>query len=151
MMKEKTWKILSWVFGVIAFFIIAIPIAFTLLIFFDSQQKYKNRHEAIEGMAELWDIDIDTEIGFPIGYLNSTFDTNSTVSDVHAVMKEYEKVLHCGFYSEIYYFTSEDADDALRIQVHYDKDGYFRSLHGEDVNSSTIRTRGCEPGLIEEE
>lgn len=85
---------------------------------------------------------------FPVGYFHAVLHSGMHIQDVHEIVKGYQKVLHCDMYSEIYYYFSTDDDEAERIEVFYDEDGFYQWLEGEDSNSRTIRTDGCEPGLL---
>ena len=86
---------------------------------------------------------------FPINYFLVTLKPGMTKSEVHEIVKEYERVLHCRRYSEIYYYYSKDDDKALRFEVFYDEEGKYFDISGEG-DSSKLYDEGCVPGLLSE-
>lgn len=85
---------------------------------------------------------------FPEGYFYTILTTEMTINDVHEIVRGYELVYRCKYYSEIYYYYSSDDDKALRFEILYDDQGFIREFRGEDDDSRTIRVDSCEPGLI---
>jgi hypothetical protein len=85
---------------------------------------------------------------FPSGYYSTILQPGMTIFEVHKVVNGYEIVLHCGSRAEIYYYFSPELDGAVRFELRYDDQGNYWGFEGEDPNSHTIQTFGCEPGLI---
>jgi hypothetical protein len=107
--------------------------------------------------------DYSYETAFPLGYFSTSLKPDMTINEVHNIVQGYDKVLHCGeydkdaigtnkiyYFSEIYYYFSSDDLKALRFEIFYDRQGKFERLQSEDQDSRTIRSEGCETGLIEE-
>lgn len=88
---------------------------------------------------------------FPINYFVSELEPGvTTIKEVHAIVKQYERVLHCRKYAEIYYYFSNDDNAALRFQIFYDENGKYSKIIGEDDDSATLYTAECVPGLLSE-
>ena len=87
---------------------------------------------------------------FPLGYYETILNPGMNLNEVHDAIRGYEKVFHCGIYSEIYYYFSEDDRKAIRFVIVYDEEGKYRFIEGEELDSRTIRLDGCVPGLIVE-
>jgi hypothetical protein len=87
---------------------------------------------------------------FPVGYFRETLKSGTEMNVVHQDIRGYDKVLHCetGGLREIYYYFSSDDQTAIRFQVDYGYDGKLLGVVSEDLNSRTIRTEGCVPGLL---
>jgi hypothetical protein len=90
---------------------------------------------------------------FPEGYFVTILTPDMNIEAVHKFVLGYEKVFQCGE-SEVYYYFSENREDALIFKISYDMDllgneRRFLSLIGQE-NSKTIRIDGCVPGLLEE-
>lgn len=106
-----------------------------------------------ENLAKLLGVQIEdypSPYSFPSGYFSTMLKQGASIESVHQLVQGYEIVLHCGRREEVYYYYSSQIDDPhiVRFKIVYDEQGYFRSLEGEDSNSRTIRTIGCEPGVI---
>ena len=86
---------------------------------------------------------------FPVNYFWEVLKPGMTKQEVHEIVKEYERVLHCRRSSEIYYYYSENTDKALRFKIIYDEAGLFRKLMGED-DSTRFGDDECIPGLLDE-
>lgn len=93
---------------------------------------------------------------FPLGYFYTVIKPGMTLDDVHFIIRGYEKVLRCRdsakdalYYKEVYYYFSPRDDEALRFQLFYDEQGRFLEFQGEDEDSRTIMTLGCEEGIIQ--
>lgn len=88
---------------------------------------------------------------FPEGYFYTVLKPGMTIYEVHQIVQGYEKVLHCeDVETEIYYYFSSEDGKALRFAIVYDDQWRFWRLRGEDTNSRSIRTEGCEDGPIKE-
>jgi hypothetical protein len=85
---------------------------------------------------------------FPAGYFDSILEKGMSPSDVHQVVQGYATVWRCGDLRELYYYYSTDDDIALRFMIFYDQDKRFLRLQGEDDDSRTLRTDGCQEGLL---
>lgn len=91
---------------------------------------------------------------FPKGYFYSILKADMTVSEVHNIVKGFEKVYRCRstgetYYREVYYYFSSRDTDALRFQIFYDLNGKLKNFQGEDEDSRTITINDCEEGLID--
>ena len=86
---------------------------------------------------------------FPVGYFRDILRTSMSVAEVHATIRGYTRVLHCGDHKEVYYFYTTNDRTTRRFQVWY-KDGHFNVLEGEDSNSHTIHVGDCEVGMLPE-
>lgn len=93
--------------------------------------------------------DYPPEASFPIEYFYTVLRPGSSIDEVHSIVKGYSKVLHCETWSEIYYFFDNRDADALRVQIFYNDKGEYDHLLGEDEDSRTIWTEGCDIGLID--
>lgn len=80
---------------------------------------------------------------FPAGYFYAVLKPGMTYKDVHNIVRGYQSVYQCYGTDEIYYYFSNNGDEALRFALYYDKQGNFVELQGEDPNS---RTLGLGPG-----
>lgn len=89
-------------------------------------------------------------VSFPSGYFYTVLKPGMSVSEVHQIVKGYEKVMNCRNVSEIYYYFSVELEQAKRFKIVYDNDGKFVRFEGEEDDSRTLDTNGCAPGLIEE-
>ena len=90
---------------------------------------------------------------FPEGYFVATLTSEMRIEAVHKIVLGYEKVFQCGE-SEVYYYFSENGEDALKFRIFYDEnhvgeEGTFLSIISQE-NSNTIGVDGCIPGLLEE-
>jgi len=85
---------------------------------------------------------------FPAGYFYMGLQPGMSITEVHKIVQGYEKVLHCGTRSEIYYYFSSELEDAQRFKLRYDDQGNYLEFEGEEDDSRTLQTDGCEPGLI---
>ena len=85
---------------------------------------------------------------FPSGYFYTILQPGIPIAEVHNIVRGYEKVLHCGQRSEIYYYFSSELKDAKRFKLLYDGQGKYLDFEGEEDDSRTIHTYGCEPGQI---
>lgn len=111
------------------------------------------RHKQQEKLANSLGVQIEDypyPSSFPNGYFYIKLQSGMTINEIHAIVQGYENVYHCGDYSEIYYYYSQEDNKALRFELLYDEQGRFKQLRGEDDDSRTIRTEGCMPGLIDE-
>jgi hypothetical protein len=99
--------------------------------------------------------DYPSETVFPVGYFYTILRPGMSVDEVHIVVQGYEKAFRCRspvevyYYSEIYYYFHSEDLKAVRFQIFYDKQERFEKLQGEDDDSRTISTEGCEIGQIE--
>jgi hypothetical protein len=89
-------------------------------------------------------------VSFPSGYFYAVLKPGMSVTEVHQIVKGYEKVVNCGNVSEIYYYFSTEVEQAKRFKIVYDNNGKFLRFEGEEDDSRTLQTDGCIPGLIEE-
>ena len=105
-----------------------------------------------KALADRWDVNAeDYGLYFPLDYFEANLHRGMPIDEVHAVIKDYERVLHCGYDAEIYYYYSSDDNLALRIEVLYDPYSLlFRGVVGEDWEDGGIGIEGCEPGRIGE-
>ena len=104
-----------------------------------------------EKLAQKFGVEIEDfpdERYFPEGYFYTILKPGITSKEVHDFIQGYEKVLHCGGYREIYYYFSSDDAQSLRFEIIYDEQGKYKDIRSEDDDSRTIRTEGCELGLI---
>ncbi len=85
---------------------------------------------------------------FPAGYFYTVLRPEMTIAEVHNIIQGYEKVLHCGNRSEVYYYFSSELKDAMRFKVRYDDQGNYLNFEGEEDDSRTLQTNGCELGII---
>jgi len=85
---------------------------------------------------------------FPAGYFYTVLQPGMTLEEVHQKVQGYEKVLHCGSRSEIYYFFSSELEDAKRFKLRYDEHGKYLNFEGEEDDSRTLQINGCELGTI---
>ena len=93
--------------------------------------------------------DYPSKSSFPGGYFYVILKPGMSISEVHKIMRAYEKVLHCGQTIEVYYYLSANAEDAKQIWVIYDKNGKFAYLTGNDSDSGNQDTEWCVAGLLE--
>jgi hypothetical protein len=93
--------------------------------------------------------DYPFESAFPIGYFITILQPGMTTDEVHKIVIRYRKVLNCRNISEIYYYFSSDLKDAKRFEIIYDGQGKYIRIEGEEDNSRTLQTFGCEEGVIE--
>ena len=101
----------------------------------------------------MFNVDMDNfppEKYFPIGYFFTTLKRGISIEEVHAIVRGYEKVYHCGDGIEIYYYFSNSDVEALRFMILYDQNYQYIDLNGEDDDSITISLDGCQLGLISE-
>lgn len=127
--------------------IVIITILFGKPIFFMEPQR--ETQEALANELGVRVEDYPPRSSFPVEYFYSVLSQGMTITDVHSVIRGYEKVLHCGSTSEIYYFYSPDLESAKRFKIIYDNQGKFVRLEGEEDDSHTIQIFGCETGQIE--
>jgi hypothetical protein len=85
---------------------------------------------------------------FPSGYFYTILEPGMTIAEVQNIVQGYEKVLHCGNRSEIYYYFSSELVDAIRFKLRYDDQGNYWDFEGEEDDSRTLQTNGCKPGTI---
>jgi hypothetical protein len=86
---------------------------------------------------------------FPFPYFAKVLQVGMPIQDVHTAVRGYKASYRCPLEEEIYYFLTDRDDTALRFMIFYDQNLRLRGLVGEDDDSRTITTKGCEPGLIE--
>jgi len=105
-----------------------------------------------KALADRWGVNAeDYGLYFPLDYFEAKLHKGMPIDEVHAVIKDYERVLHCRYDAEIYYYYSSDDNLALRIEVLYEPDGlFFLGVIGEDWEDGGIGIEGCEPGRIGE-
>jgi hypothetical protein len=87
---------------------------------------------------------------FPSGYFFTVLKPGMPISEVHNIVRNYEKVLRCGHTMEEYYYLSEIPEDAERFRIFYDKEGRFERLQSEGDDSGILPDDWCSPGLLEE-
>lgn len=87
---------------------------------------------------------------FPSGYFYTVLKPGMSISEVHEIVQGYEKVVQCDNLSEVYYYFSQKLEDAKRFELVYDDRGKYVRFEGEEDDSRTLQTFGCEPGLIQE-
>jgi hypothetical protein len=85
---------------------------------------------------------------FPYPYFAKVLQVGMTIQNVHAAVHGYKASYRCSPDKEIYYFLTTGDDTALRFEIYYDQERRFEKIVGEDDDSRTIRTEGCEPGLL---
>lgn len=93
--------------------------------------------------------DYPYQSAFPVGYFFTVLQPGMTTDEVHKIVVRYHKVLNCHKLSEIYYYFSSDLKDAKRFEIIYDGQGKYIRIEGEEDNSRTLQTFGCEEGVIE--
>ena len=86
---------------------------------------------------------------FPAGYFFTILKPGMTVSNVHEIVRAYDKVFRCGKTAEVYYYLIEDPEDFVSIWVVYDEQGTYRELRSEG-DSGRTSTDWCSLGLQEE-
>jgi hypothetical protein len=92
--------------------------------------------------------DYPNRSAFPVGYFSTILKPEMTITEVHEIVQGYQRVLHCGKRSEIYYYFSSDLANAKRFKIRYDDQGNYLGIEGEEDDSRTLQTYGCDPGLI---
>jgi hypothetical protein len=94
-----------------------------------------------KALADRWGVNVeDYGMYFLLDYFRDKLHEGMPIDEVHAVMKAYERVFHCGYDAEIYYYYSSDDNLALRIEVLYEPDGLiFLDVIGEDWEDGGLR------------
>ncbi len=105
-----------------------------------------------KALADRWSVNVeDYGLYFPLDYFRAKLHKGMPIDEVHVVIKDYEKVLRCGFSGEVYYYYSADDNLALRIEATYDPYSLlFQGVVGEDWEDGGIGIEGCEPGRLGE-
>lgn len=85
---------------------------------------------------------------FPVGYYDTILQPGMTLQQVHNKITEYQRVLHCENFGEVYYYFSKDDSKALRFMVLYDDELKYKSIQSEDEDSRNLNTFNCTDGLI---
>lgn len=93
--------------------------------------------------------DYPNKAAFPKGYFYTVLKPGMTIEEVHLKIIEYEQVFSCYGTDELYYYLSRNDEDALRFMIHYDNEGRFVRMYGEDDDSRTLSSRGCISGLLD--
>lgn len=113
-----------------------------------NRNPYLNAQERLAEQLGVRIEDYTDPLLFPAGYYYTILKPGMNLNEVHNAIQGYEKVFHCGIYSEIYYYFSKDDSKAIRFVIVYDEEGKYRFIEGEEPDSRTIRLDGCVPGLI---
>ena len=92
--------------------------------------------------------DYPYKTAFPAGYFYTILQPGMPIEEVHNIVQGYEKVLNCRNRAEIYYYFSSELENAKRFELRYDDQGNYFDFEGEEDDSRTLRTDGCEPGTI---
>lgn len=87
---------------------------------------------------------------FPATYFYTKLKTGMSVSEVHAIVREYEQVLHCGEHIEVYYYLTTDIHYTQRFYIFYDEQNTFARLQTEDSDSRRMLPSGCLLGPLKE-
>ena len=93
----------------------------------------------------------DYPLDFPTDYFYTILKPGLTLAEVHNIVQGYESVYNCYGTDELYYYFSNDENDALRFEFDYDKQGHFVEMRSEDPNSRSLGGlgEGCSEGLLE--
>ena len=97
--------------------------------------------------------DFPPESYFPVGYFAEILKPGMSIGEVHNLVSDYDKVLRCrfdeNFYDrEIYYFYGDVDKYVLRFELFYNRQQKYERFQGEDRNSGSLMSEGCETGLI---
>jgi hypothetical protein len=91
----------------------------------------------------------DYGVLFPVDYYDNELSRGTPIEKVHEAIQGYEKVVHCRYGIEIYYFYSSSDNLAVRMEVSYGPEGEaLVGISGEDWNERDISTEDCTPGRI---
>jgi hypothetical protein len=86
---------------------------------------------------------------FPAGYFYKVLKPGMTYDEVHSMVRGYKLVYRCFGMDEVYLYFNEKSDDALLFALHYDQQGRYIELQGDDPNSRTLSIGpGCDAGLL---
>jgi hypothetical protein len=139
---------------ILIIFILLLGVIASILIFsvpnFVKAENLRNKQEELALKLGINITDYPYPSAFPDGYFYSVLKPGMPLEEVHQLVNGYEKVFNCGKYGEIYYYFSENDNDAHKFMIIYDQDYTYQELRGEDKNSDTIGTAGwCNSGLLE--
>src|SRR5574341_1480185 len=60
-----------------------------------------------KALADRWGVNVeDYGLYFPLDYFRDRLHKGMPIDEVHAMINDYERVLHCGYDAEIYYYYS---------------------------------------------
>lgn len=133
--------------------IFLIVLIISLLDIFPESRKYdlRKKQESLAKSLEVKIEDYPYEMTFPVGYFDSALKPGMTYDEVHSIVRGYERVYRCYGFTEIYYYFSDNDNDAIRCRVAYDDQGRFTEMDGEDPDSRTLGLGpGCSVGLLAE-
>lgn len=86
---------------------------------------------------------------FPASYFRTLLKPGMSISEVHSIVRGYDKALRCGAHGEIYYYLNEGSEVSVSVWILYDTHGKFHEIRGESDSGGPI-TDECSPGLQEE-
>ncbi len=117
------------------------------------KSNYRLKQETLAERLGVRIQDFPPESYFPAGYFARVLRPGMSVGEVHSLVREYDKVLRCrfdeNFYDrEVYYFYSDMDKYVVRFELFYNRQQKYERFQGEDRNSSTLMSEGCETGLI---
>jgi len=92
----------------------------------------------------------DYQYAFPADYFYQVLKPGMSMSEVHDIVRGYEKVLHCGDDMEVYYYLTTDIKNTQRFYILYDEQFKFTRLQTEDNDSRQVLPNGCSSGPLEE-
>jgi hypothetical protein len=138
--KNSFILIISIIFILAASYLIVVPMT--------KQDALKEKQEAL---AKSLGVKIQDYAGtFPTNYFYAVLKPKMTLDEVHGIVRGYERVSNCWGTAELYYYFGTDKNDAIRFMLHYDEQGYFVRLEGEEPDSRTLGvSSGCPDGLLE--
>jgi hypothetical protein len=117
------------------------------------KNNYRLKQEVLAEKLGVKIQDFPPEFYFPVGYFSAILKPGMSIGEVHNLVREYDKVLRCrydvNFYDrEIYYFYSDVDKYPLRFELFFDRQQKYERFQGEDRNSGSLMSDGCETGLI---